>query len=874
MKKREDTAPPKWATRLLCWYCNPKLLEDLQGDLNEYFERNIKSKGIRRAKLIYVIDVFKFLRLYTVRKPEIVNLLINWIMLGSYIKTSGRNIVRNKLFSTINIVGLAISMSVGLFMIGILSDMLSYDKFHENRDRIYRVISRLEYKGDRSSNFTSTTSLKAAKAISETISGIEDIAILRRGFGGDLKFREKVIPLDGYWANPSMFKVFSFKLIHGSPATALKEPFSIVLTEKSAKKLFGDEEALGKTVIFNKGGEYTVTGVLEDIPTLSHINFDMLGSLSTREVIAKNDKDEMTWDHILTTWAYALLPPNANQENLKASLNQLSTKEDRSLKDTHIELALQPMTEIMIGQELDNQMRPVLGKLWLRIFMALAFVVIISACFNYTNLSIARSLSRRREVGIRKVIGALKSQVIGQFVIEAIIISLCALAVAHLLFLLLRPSFLNIQQGIQELFHLELSFAIIFYSIVFAIAVGVAAGIFPALFFSRINATQVFRNFLGHGSKKLTFRKALIVFQYSISIIFVTFTVIIYGQYKHYIAFDLGFKTDNVLNISLQGNSTEILKKELSELPEVKGISQSLMLTGLGNAYGTIIKNPTNPKDSANVWYNYVDENYLPLLEHKLLAGHNFTARTDSLETDVIVNLRLLKRFNIAPQNPAKAIDEIINVDHKDLHVIGVIRDFHYGGDVNKSEEVVLRYANKNAKWLNVKIQPVDPLATYSKIESIWKKHDTIHPFEAKYYHLQIAENYSGMRALIKVAGFLAFLAICIASMGLLGMVVYTTETRLKEISIRKVMGATEINLIFLMGRGFLLLLVVAGCIGLPITYLFFEKIFFRSANHAPIYMSDLLMGVSAISILAIVMIGSQTLKVARSSPSEVLKND
>src|SRR6478609_167947 len=205
MKGTHKIVPPKWADQLLHWYCRPDLLEDLQGDLNEYFERNVKTKGARRARLIYIIDVFKFFRLYTVRKPEFVNLLINWIMIRSYIKTSGRSMVRNKLFSAINIVGLAISMSVGLLLIGLISDVLSYDKFHEKHSAIYRVISRYQYLENKDDNFMATTSLKAAKAIDETFSQPEGVAILRRDFGGDIKVGEKIIPLSGFWANESMF---------------------------------------------------------------------------------------------------------------------------------------------------------------------------------------------------------------------------------------------------------------------------------------------------------------------------------------------------------------------------------------------------------------------------------------------------------------------------------------------------------------------------------------------------------------------------------------------------------------------------------------------------------------------------------------------
>ena len=246
-QNRKEINPPRWAGRLLSWYCRPELLEDLQGDLNEYFDRHVREKGPRRAKFIYVLDVFKFFRSYTIRKPRFLNFLIQWIMIGSYIKTSGRSIVRNKLFSTINIVGLAISMSVGLLMISFVSDLLSYDEFHQNKKRIYRVVSG--YKNlDEPVQVFASTSANAGKKIKETVSGIEEVTLMRNDFAGDARVGDHIVPIEAYYADESFFKVFSFPLLSGDPATALIKPYSIVLTEISAKKIFGNEDPIGKSI--------------------------------------------------------------------------------------------------------------------------------------------------------------------------------------------------------------------------------------------------------------------------------------------------------------------------------------------------------------------------------------------------------------------------------------------------------------------------------------------------------------------------------------------------------------------------------------------------------------------------------------------------
>lgn len=879
MKAEKEIRPPQWAERLLSFYCKPELLEDLQGDLNEYFQRHVKEFGPRRAKLIFIIDVFKFFRLYTVKKPKLINALIQWVMIGSYVKTSGRSIVRNKLFSTINIFGLAISMSVGLMMIGILSDTFSYDKFNANHDRIYRVVSRYQFLDKKDHNFVATTSLKTASIIEESFTGFEEMAVFYRGFVGDMKVGETEVPIKGLWANESLFRVFSFELIKGNQESALKEPFSVVLTETAAKKLFGDEDPMGKTIVRNKDRSYTVTGVMKDVPPLSHVRFEMLGSLSTRKILQKDNKREMAWDNIWSAWVYLLVPPNADLGQIQASLDQMSLREDPSVENTHIELKLQPLDRIVSGEDMGNQIGTTIGSFGLWVFGGLTVVVLLSACFNYTNLSIARSLRRTKEVGIRKVVGARKAHVMGQFVVEAVIISLCALIMSFGLFYFLRPYFLGLEKDLQAFLRLELSPMLIIYFIIFALGIGVLAGVVPAFFFSRIQALKVLKDSGGtQGNRNMTMRKVLIVFQYSLSIIFITSTVIFFRQYNHLTQFDLGFKTDNILNINLAPSKSEILKNELEKLPEVKGISRSEMVTSVGSYFSERMKYMTNPDDSASILYNRIDENYILIHEHKLIAGRNFTFRPDTLaESEVIVNEAVLKRFKIADGDPVKALDEFVRYGGRDLKIVGVMKDFHYGKVSNraKNEEVAFRYVSKDATVLNVKIESADPKATYAKIESIWRKIDPVHPFDAQFYTDEIDEAFSGFRAAVKLAGFLAFLAICIASLGLLGMVVFTTETRLKEVSIRKVLGASETGLMYLMGRSFFFLLIISALVGLPLTYLFFEKVIFQEiGNYLPIALTDLMTGVVAIMVVAFIMIASQTLKVARTNPAEVLRSE
>ena len=878
MKNNKPIEPPQWAQRLLEWYCKPELLEDLQGDLYEYFDRHHRNKGAFRAKLIYVIDVFKFFRPYTIRRPEFLNLLIQWIMIGSYIKTSGRSIVRNKLFSAINIIGLAISMSVGLLMISFLSDLFSYDKFHANGDRIYRIVTK--YTGTSNDQMQlASTSINVGKKLQESFTGIENTAILRRGFIGDVQAGESVFSIQGLWSTPSFFSIFSFPLIAGDPRTALTQPNTIVLTEATAKKLFGNNECLGKSIRFltqSDTAEYTITGVLENVPKFSHLQFEALCSFATFEEEQKNEPDYLKWGSIWMNYVYFVLPENGDLEKIQAGLDKVCETENANLNHQSIYFSFQKLHDIALGKDLSNPIGPTMMILVVYILGGLAFVVILSACFNYTNLSIARSLRRSKEVGIRKVIGAFRNHVLFQFIIESIMVSLFALAFSFVLYVFLREHFLNLAPELTQLVTLQLSPKVIMAFVLFAVVVGIVAGFLPALFFSKINAVKVLKDATSlRAFRHMNMRKALIVVQYCFSLMFITATIIGFKQYRHMLAFDLGFNTANVLNIELQGNKSDVIMKELAEMSEVEMMSRSEMVTSVGSYWGGDMKY-TDSNDSASVWYNTIDENYLPLHGHKLLTGRNFAAKTGKIEeSEVIVNEQVLKRFNIGGGDPAKALGEQVTMDKKKLTIIGVMKDFHYGKVDSKIDPVAFRYSNEPQGYINAKVNSADWPGTLAAMEKKWKQIDKTHPFKAKFYTEEIERAYSQFSVMTKVIGFLAFLAISIASMGLFGMVVFTTETRLKEISIRKVLGATEGKLIFILSKGFIILLLISGLISLPLTYIFFEEVVLAEiAYHAPLTLTDFLIGILAVLGLALIMIGSQTLKVARTNPAEVLKTE
>ncbi len=881
MKTEKTHLPPKWAERVLEWYCRPGVLEDLQGDLHEFFDRNLENKGPFRAKVNYVIDVVKFMRPYTVKKLEILDNITTFIMFKNYFKTSIRSIGRNKLFSAINVIGLAISMSVCLLMISFLSEVFSYDNFHVDKDRMYRIMTSNQFLQEDPSDFASTSVL-VGKRLQEEVPGIESSVIMRRNFGGDAKIGDKTIPISGIWAGEGFFDVFkAFPLIQGNPETALKEPYSIVLTEEAAVKLFGDEDPMGKIIQLRSENSYTVTGIVQKPPHNSHFTFETLGSFITYENERKKNSTGnywISWNDIWSNYVYMVLEPNTSASQVNAALKAIQDEENAKNDRVNNYVKLQSIGAIMPGPDLSNNIGKSMNTSILWLLSGLTFIVILCAGFNYTNLSIARSLRRAKEVGVRKVVGASRKQVFSQFIVEAIIISLISLVFATLLFYVIKPEFLNLDGEIQEVAKIQTTPTLFIYFFVFSIVIGIMAGFFPAVFLSKLKAVKVLKD---AGSttlfKKINMRKVLIVVQFTLSLAFIISATIGYRQYKYALAFDLGFKTENVLNVRLSGNDANTVANAFRSIPEVTEISKSLMIPSIGNRYGNTLKYD-DPMDSVTLYYNIIDENYIPLMDHDLVAGTNFESRPEQEKEEVIiVNEQVLKRFNIG--TPDEAIGKQIQLgggtNGNKVRIIGVVKDFHYAKISDGIKSFGFRYRPGEYDYLNLKINTNDIVGTMDKLKSAWLDIDDVHEFSAMFYDERIERAYSEFSVMFTIVGFLAFITISLAALGLLGMAVYTAETRLKEISIRKVLGATEGSLIKLLARGFMWLLIIAALIAVPATYFLFDSVVLaQSVNRISIGIIELMSGVVVIFAIGFLTIGSQTLKAAKSNPAETLRTE
>ena len=812
-------------------------------------------------------------------------------MIQNYIKIAIRNLLRHKFFSLINIFGLAAGMSICLLIISMLMEQKSYDQFHTHKDRIYRVIT------DRHPDKKTATSPALLAEELRKYAAVAQTTRLKRGFGGDATYNQTTIPIVGYFADPTFLDLFDFPLKYGNPQLALTEPFSIVLSQENAEKLFGEENPVGKTLSFaergleafdiklgaQKGtsyGDFTVTGVLEKTSLKSHIPLEAFMSFSTRQALVQQgiwEESQEKWSDVGGAYTYVLLNEGYSEADFSTTLESIGQREFSQLEENyqHHSFAPQALTQITPSPLISNPMGAQFPLEAYFVHGVLALLVMITAAFNYTNLSIARSLTRAKEVGVRKVSGAFRHHLFAQFIGESIIMALIALGAGILFFQILKTGFINLWVNQYLNFELPENISLYLYFVVFGIAVGIMAGIYPALYMSRYAPLQVLKNFRLVRPGGLGTRKVLITLQFTLSLVFVLSTLIIYKQLDHYLHMEYGFSEENILNVALQGQDYELAVNRFSQVNTVEEISGCWFGPGDNVMMGTSAKR-TGESEATHLYYMVVTPNYFDNLQIPIVAGSSFTM--ENAASEIVLNEKAVQLLGF--DNPQEAVGTTLIVSgfgetgDAGATVAGVIRDFQDGAPVNEISPLVLYYDPAKIKIANVRILPTDVHQTLTALEASWKSIDPLHPFNAKFLEDQLNISLKAFEDVLKTFGFLTFLAVSIACLGLLGMAVFTAESRIKEIGIRKVLGANVMQLILLLSRGFLQLLMLAVLIAVPVAY-FGNNLWLQNfANRIELGAGVFMSGIGIMLILGLVIIVSQTFRAAMSNPVESLKDE
>lgn len=892
MKENTDL-PPRLPLRFFRAFCDPQLRDCIEGDLIELYRNRVDSMGKRKANLRFSKDVLLLFRPGIIRPIGFYSDLNHSAMYRNYFKIGFRNLLKYKTFSFINIFGLALAMSVSMLILMMLADQNRYDQFHEKKDRIYRILS--DYNGSKNQYATSPQPLAEELA---QYPFVEAAAKLVPAIGGDATYDEKTMQIGGYFTDPAFFSIFGFELESGNPASALSEPYSIVISREVANHLFGGEDPLGKTIQFTDRkvpfplgrdapaapatdwGNFTITGVIDGSKYDSHLTFDALASGSTLGSLIGAEKLEdrrEDWQFFFQSYTYALLQEGKSAEELGAALDDIVKRKETELKSEHtngFNMTPQALSAVALGL-VNNDTNFRLPKFVYYFLGGLALVILVSACLNYTNLSIARALTRAKEIGIRKVTGALRKNLVVQFLAESILTALLALTLAFVLLMALIPFFKGL--WVNQYLNFELPFvpSLFIGFILLAILVGIVAGIYPALFLSGYQPIKALKSLsdIG-GSGKLRLRKVLGVSQFVVSLFFITTSILIYNQFKHYMAFDYGFQSENIVNISLQGMDYQKLRGELERIPEISAISACDIIPATGTNNNTQIRLQGETSDFRSVGVLNIDRGFPENLGVELLAGEGFSPNEQTAATQILVNEAMVKDLGypsadalVGTQLEAKWGDQL-------WVVAGVVKDFRYKLLMNEDaiSPLLLRYDPAQFQYMNVKIVSPDLMQTIAELESKWKALDPVHPFRYKFLDEQIEATHRGIFDVVSILGFIAFLAVFIACLGLLGMTTYTAERKTKEVGIRKFLGADTISITLLLSKGFLQMLLISVLLGAPLSY-FVNNLWLENfPNRVGFGMGTVALGSLVLLILGALTISSQTIRASKAKVADTLK--
>lgn len=796
------------------------------------------------------------------------------IMLKNYFKIAIRNLSKHPLFSFINIFGLALGMCIGLLVILRLQDEFSYDRFHPAPGRTFRIISDV-INSDGGGFRLASTPLPLAGTLKDNYAFVENTAQVYPGWNGSGSAAGKNLEVNMAFTQPSFFEVFGFKLQQGSGYDALNGPNKIVISERTAKRFFGSAPATGKILALGDLGSFIVTGVITSGGHKSHIDFDIycsISSLPALEMSGKLKPNTNDWSNVSAGYTYVLLKEGSSKKQLMVALDRISAplKASDEADKSRIRFDVQSLTAIAPGEDLGNAIGrgASIGKIAAEV--SIAFIILISACFNYTNLSIARSLKRAKEVGIRKISGALRSHIFLQFLVESMVIAVLALGLAYLMLEFLK----NYTPLRAEFFPegISMNVALAGWFLSFSLFSGLLAGIVPALALSVFKPVTVLKNLANvrlFGRNGL--RKALVVFQFSLSLFIIIFLLVFEKQFNYMATADYGFNPRGIVNIPLNGMDYRLLKTELSGVAGVERVSAASGNLGW-SATGSVRVKQQARDEAIYMRYFDVDEDFAKNMELKFLAGSGFGAANSITSNKVLVNETALSALNI--HSAADAVGATLLLDDSSTaQVAGVLKDFHFEGFEYPVAPLVFRNREPGFRVLNVKVN-TDELhsgAIIPALQSTWKK---IRPNDEFSYSWFSREFYEGKAAAstVSMLSLLAFMGVTIASLGLLGMVVYTVEGRTREVSIRKVMGASSAAIAALLSSGFLRLIIIAILIAAPLgwigSYVFLQMFAVRVSMGAGI----LIIACGSVLLLAFFVIGSQVLRVANSNPAGNLR--
>lgn len=798
-------------------------------------------------------------------------------MWRNYFKTAFRNLLRNKAYAGINIAGLAIGLTAFWFIALYIADELDYERFHTQANRIYRVAQYTRWQGGEIHQ--ATTSAPFAAAMKENLPGIQEATRILPEGGGIISFNNKPIKAeDIYFTDANVFKVFTFPLISGDPATALAQPQSIVISETLARKLFGDpQKALNQTVYFSNNFPNKVTGVMKDVPANTHLRFSALRSLP--------DKYTDDWQNF-NSYTYLLLHPATQVKQLEVRLPAFAANTiQKIMRVNEYRMELQPLADIHLRSNLQFEIGPNSSLQRVYIFAAIALLILVIAIINYINLSTARSATRIKEVGVRKVIGSGRRHLIGMFVAEALVVTVAAMLAACFLLQVLLPYFNGLAGKELRIGHFGIGSTLLCL-LGFTLLTGIVSGLYPAFFLSRFKAIPALRGQMGNLSTSIFFRRSLVVFQFTISVIMIAGSLVIYRQMQYTAHKDLGFDKDQVLTFHIHDNEVRkqvgALKNRLLQNPLVQQVAVAGNPIGNNDlgSHGFLfeLKDGSFSTSSKMSQELMVDADYIPAMNIQLVRGRNFSAGAEADKYGAaIVNETLLKELGWSD-----ALNKRIRFQYGpggeigERTVIGVVKDFHTYSLQHKVDPLVMLMPPVASMEDNlyVRINTAHTRQALAWIEKVYHEFDRSNPVEFNFLDQNFARQYAAEQKQEALSLVFTILAVLIASLGLFGLAAFTARQKVKEIGIRKVLGASVPSIVRMLSADFIRLVVIAILIATPIAWMamnqWLQGFAYRISIHWWIFG---LAGTLAL-LITLATISVHAIKAALANPVDSLRNE
>ncbi len=804
-------------------------------------------------------------------------------MISNYIKMAWRSLMKNRVYSFLNVMGLAVGLACFALIALWANDELSYDAFHDKGYRIYRLVGKVTT--DSEVFEQAVTSPVMAAALAEAFPDIEKMARIDKNDAivkrDDIMFEEDDILL----TDPAFFEMFDFELLEGDATTALSEPYSIVLTPAIAGKYFGNENPIGETLrIFlndpdGQGALYKVTGLIAEPPENSHIQYTILASFKTFEVANAETLTGLNgwyWNGIYT---YLLLREGTTQATLESKLPDFTERhigEDSRSKGFHYDFSLQPLSDIYLHSDLRYELSATGNMSQIYIFSCIGIFILIIAGINYVNLTTARAVHRAKEVGVKKILGAVRQQLIGQYLLESLIITGAALLFAVMLAEAVNPLFVELTGKDLSLLQAPIMLGFLTFT---SLLLGLASGLYPGFVISAFKPVTVMRGMLNSGSGGVWLRKSLVVFQFTISIGIIVGLLVVYNQMRFIQNYNLGFNQNALITLKVNGSQEVIqnftaFKNELLNSSLIEGVttSNSLIGGGLGNQYTRTIDN-TGKEVQSSISRLRIDTDYLDVYNIDLVAGRNFRPGNPSDSAGAyLVNESALQSFGWS--RPEDAIGKPFAQGSREGQVIGVMKDFNFNTLDQTIEPIGIAMLDQNFSQISVRVQPDKIMDVVQLIESQWKTHFPGSLLQYNFLDQMLAQQYRAEQRFGTIFGVFGFITLIIACLGLFGLATYAAEQRTKEIGIRKVLGARIGNIVTLLTKDFLLLVVIAGLIAFPIAWWGMSRWLQDFAYRIDIqWWMFAMAGFGALTI-ALITVSFQAIRAATANPVESLKNE